>query len=66
MLRLIQYYVKNVGFVHIYDEICAHPNVIKCCKKLFIWDMDKDIIKRIAFCNITTYLGQMVAEINNS
>ena len=25
MLRLIQYYVKNLGFVHIYDEICAHP-----------------------------------------
>ena len=28
--------------------------------------MDKDIIKLIAFCNITTYLGQIVAEINNS
>ena len=28
--------------------------------------MDKDIIKLIAFCNITTYVGQIVAEISNS
>ena len=66
MLRYNQYHVKNVGFIHICNEICGHPCHQVLQKMIYLGHMDKDIIKLIAFCNITAYLGQIVAEINNS